>query len=392
MRNPNDLSLLIPLLEAESDEVRTAVRLAIMDYCPFLDEMLAQLEIDLSADQQFQLHLVQSDYMSKELSQVWRRILSDGCGLHRLEIVLDFMANMQVDEYPYQPIGRQLDQLVKEYRTHVAVPDVLELSRFLFETKGFAGARNDYDNPLNSNLCYVLNERRGIPIVLSSLLILVGRRLGLHIDGVNLPGHFLAKSVVGGNNLIIDCYNSGRILTAGELASLFFTPAVDFVDLLRRPPSLIEMARRLMKNLHNAYGRQGNIDKLHLVELLLKDIEPNEYPIRLAETEIASPTFSPGQIVRHKRYEYRGVVVAVDVHCLAEDEWYESNLTRPKRNQPWYHVLVDGSKATTYAAQSNLELDKTPSEVNHPLVPFFFLGFADGSYVRNNEPWYWKND
>ena len=99
------------------------------------------------------------------------------------------------------------------------------------------------------------------------------------------------------------------------------------------------------------------------------------------------PLFQPGQLVRHRRYGYRGVVVDFDLTCQASDEWYQSNQTQPKRNQPWYHVLVDQSGATTYPAQSSLLPDKDAQPIAHPLVDFFFSSFADGRYIRNSRPW-----
>ncbi len=100
-----------------------------------------------------------------------------------------------------------------------------------------------------------------------------------------------------------------------------------------------------------------------------------------------SRLFSPGDLVMHKRYHYRGVVVDFNLVCQADDGWYQSNQTQPDRDQPWYRVLVDGNSAITYAAQSSLESDDSDAPVVHPLVEVFFAGFTDGVYVRNDTPW-----
>ena len=97
--------------------------------------------------------------------------------------------------------------------------------------------------------------------------------------------------------------------------------------------------------------------------------------------------FLPGHLVRHRRYGYRGVVVAVDQVCAADENWYQSNQTRPDRDQPWYHVLVHESTQTTYAAQSSLMPDPIGGEINHPLLAEFFAGFAEGFYLRNERAW-----
>ena len=105
------------------------------------------------------------------------------------------------------------------------------------------------------------------------------------------------------------------------------------------------------------------------------------------EVSDAAAGFAVGQLVRHSSYDYRGVVVASDLTCRAEDDWYLANRTQPDREQPWYHVLVHGSHEVTYAAQSSLEADDSEAQVDHPLVSKFFSAFHDGRYVRNDNPW-----
>ena len=94
------------------------------------------------------------------------------------------------------------------------------------------------------------------------------------------------------------------------------------------------------------------------------------------------PLFAPGQLVRHRRYGYRGVVADFDMTCMAEESWYYANRTQPPRNQPWYHVLVDGSAVVTYAAQTSLEADEIEDPVEHPLLDTLFSHFENGRYER----------
>ena len=96
--------------------------------------------------------------------------------------------------------------------------------------------------------------------------------------------------------------------------------------------------------------------------------------------------FTRGELVRHRRYGYRAVVVDFDLQCQASEAWYATNQTQPPREQPWYHLLVDGAGHTTYAAETNLEPDDTGDPVVHPLLPHFFEAFEDGRYVRNDRP------
>ena len=107
----------------------------------------------------------------------------------------------------------------------------------------------------------------------------------------------------------------------------------------------------------------------------------------IAISHPSQPVFEPGQLVCHRRYGYRGVVVDRDESCKAGDEWYSKSQTQPDRNQPWYHVLVNGSSTCTYAASENLVADSSGLPIEHPLLPHFFSAFKDGIYVRNDEPW-----
>ena len=93
------------------------------------------------------------------------------------------------------------------------------------------------------------------------------------------------------------------------------------------------------------------------------------------------PKFTPGDLVRHVRYQYRGVVVAHDPKCMADEQWYQSNQTQPDRGQPWYHVLVDGAEQTTYVAERHLESDECSKPINHPLVRELCGEFIDGRYL-----------
>ena len=92
--------------------------------------------------------------------------------------------------------------------------------------------------------------------------------------------------------------------------------------------------------------------------------------------------FGPGQLVRHLRFGYRGVIVDVDATFQNTEEWYEQMArSRPPRDQPWYHVLVHDAEHSTYVAQRNLGPDESGEPINHPLVPELFEDFSDGRYA-----------
>lgn len=95
----------------------------------------------------------------------------------------------------------------------------------------------------------------------------------------------------------------------------------------------------------------------------------------------ATAIFGIGQIVGHKLFDYRGVIIDVDAHFQLDDDWYrEVALSRPPKDRPWYSILVDGQDGTTYVAERNLRADPSERPIDHPLVPAFFSGLKDGRY------------
>ncbi len=94
--------------------------------------------------------------------------------------------------------------------------------------------------------------------------------------------------------------------------------------------------------------------------------------------------FSVGQLIRHKRFDYRGVIVDVDPVFQLDEEWYEQVAqSRPPKDKPWYHVLVHQSEQMTYVAERNLEPDESGTPIRHPLLARFFDRFEDGRYASN---------
>jgi len=98
---------------------------------------------------------------------------------------------------------------------------------------------------------------------------------------------------------------------------------------------------------------------------------------------ITRTQFSVGELVHHRLFDYRGVIVDVDRNFQASEEWYEAVAkSRPPKHRPWYHVLVHGSDHMTYVAERNLEADDSLEPIRHPLLEQYFSAFDDGRYIR----------
>ena len=130
-------------------------------------------------------------------------------------------------------------------------------SRYLFDEQGFSGNSDDYYNQDNSYLHTVLKHRRGIPISLSSLYIILAQRLGLPIHGVGMPGHFLVKFDDGREIRVIDPFHKGRVLDREGCSQLLRGLGLSFDDRYLEPVTTHYILERTLKNLIGVYA-EGN--------------------------------------------------------------------------------------------------------------------------------------
>ena len=100
-------------------------------------------------------------------------------------------------------------------------------------------------------------------------------------------------------------------------------------------------------------------------------------------TKITRTRFAVGDLIHHRLFGYRGVIVDVDPKFQSTEEWYETVAkSRPPKDKPWYHVLVHGALHSTYVAERNLEPDESMDPIVHPLIRQVFTRFENGRYVR----------
>ena len=100
--------------------------------------------------------------------------------------------------------------------------------------------------------------------------------------------------------------------------------------------------------------------------------------------QITDAKFAVGQVIHHRLFDYRGVIVDVDPVFSGSDDWYNRVAkSRPPKDEPWYHILVDDGEHNTYVSERNLEPDDSMEAINHPLVDEIFEGFVDGAYIMN---------
>lgn len=164
-----------------------------------------------------------------------------------------------------------------------ALAHVQSLGAHLFETEAFSGNLTDYEDPRNSFLNDVIARRTGIPITLSIIYMHVGRRLGLWLEGVNFPGHFLVrcKGMLGdpapSEDIILDPFHGGIVLTERDCARLLAQHAGErarFDRGLLAPAFKAQILVRMLVNLKRAYAKTRAFARARDVSDLLLALEP----------------------------------------------------------------------------------------------------------------------
>ena len=101
---------------------------------------------------------------------------------------------------------------------------------------------------------------------------------------------------------------------------------------------------------------------------------------------IQKAKFSIGDIVKHKHFEFRGVIYDVDFEFNNSEEWYQSipKNVRPKKEQPFYHLLAENDEITyeAYVSEQNLCIDDSEEQIKHPLIEEIFSGKKGSSYFK----------
>ncbi len=142
------------------------------------------------------------------------------------------------------------------------------INRYLFEEIGFAGNNVQYDDPRNSYLNQVVDRKLGIPISLAVIQMEVTRRLGMPLDGISFPGHFLVRLPVDDGILVLDPYNKGRPVSADELRERASPhlggQAPDDQQLLQilAPATHRMILMRMLRNLKGLYLERGDWERV----------------------------------------------------------------------------------------------------------------------------------
>lgn len=179
------------------------------------------------------------------------------------------------DEYPHLD-PRQYEAQVRAHAAQVReaidgdahrTQKMRAINRHLFEEVGYAGNHDEYYDPRNSYLNEVLDRRLGNPISLALVQMEVARRVGLPLDGISFPGHFLVRLPVDDGMLVMDPFNRGRPLDVDELRQRARAhmggdaPDDDALSQILHPASHRAILVRVLRNLHGVYQERRDWER-----------------------------------------------------------------------------------------------------------------------------------
>lgn len=275
MADEDKLNSLLRLLDDDSPVVREALAREFAAYGPHLLEKLAHLPgpPDRAALARIKTLVAGHGRLVLRASwEAWMRDDAPDAGV-RLEAAMALIAEFQNGPGYTPSLAELLDGLADEFRRRGGTMDAETLARFLFKEKGLEGDRSNYYHPHNSNLVYVIEARRGLPISLACIYMLVGRRLGLDIGGCNWPNHFFARVATGRTVMLVDCFNGGRMLNRASFLKMQ-GPSREAAEAILDERAPVEaIVGRVLGNLVRAYQHIAHEANSRLMIELLRDME-----------------------------------------------------------------------------------------------------------------------
>lgn len=270
---------LMKLLDDEDPQVFAAVEKELLDngteVVSLLEEEKVNSELPVKKRIENLISKIHLDKLQREYDILLDFVSQPEFSLER---ALFLLARPLYPEIDFVEVESQLNELANELGRRISALDnpydtVQRVNDFFLVEMGFAGNSKDYYNPDNSVVHRVLKTRRGIPISLGMIYLLVGRRLNLPVYGVGAPAHFLVKFVLEGKEIYVDVFNGGKIMSRGDAEEFIGAMGFPFEPRFLKSSSDIEMLARTCRNLARAFSAADEQPKANVLMELSIEIE-----------------------------------------------------------------------------------------------------------------------
>ncbi|MDD5629767.1 MAG: transglutaminase-like domain-containing protein [Elusimicrobia bacterium] len=271
-----EIRSLVSLLDEEDPRNLDRIQRDILEVgapaLPFLDELRVSGAPDVTARadalaRRLHFHALQDDF--RRLAAASAPDLESGAWL---------VARFGYPDLDEAACRGRLDALAEQVRQALpADPSpaqaLQKLSSELFTVLGFCGNEKHYYDPDNSYLNRVIEQRRGIPVSLSVLYLIIARRLALPVYGVATPGHFLVGVRLGGVTSYLDAYNRGRIMTLADVQQMLAHGGYEFRPEFVAPATARDILARMLRNLISIYQKAAQADRAEMLSSLVEILQ-----------------------------------------------------------------------------------------------------------------------
>ncbi len=273
--NSSEIRSLIKLLDDDNEDIASVVKQKLLEAgveaIPFLEEVSETAPSLLRERIQVVVHELAVIQTRGQLEEVVQNQTGD-IDLEQGVILLARYGypgeNLRWCSETLDELSRELDSKLD---TRYEPADILStLATFFAVDKGFRGEIEDYYNPENSYINRVLEKRTGLPITLCSIYLLVARRLNIPLSGVGMPGHFLLKYDVGENEIFLDPFRGGKLLSRKDCREFLELTGLGFRDEYLQTVNNQEILERIIRNLMLAYRQKGEVQRLPTLQEFLE--------------------------------------------------------------------------------------------------------------------------
>ncbi|MEZ0261709.1 MAG: SirB1 family protein [Alphaproteobacteria bacterium] len=203
-----------------------------------------------------------------------------------LALALMFLPGVRPERYRNH-LKKLGDHLEEEYQARLRLKEkdtlalrVACLLKIVHESHGYEGDEKTYDDIQNANLIRVIERRKGLPIALGIIYIVLARRMGWTLDGLSFPGHFLVRMEAGSERVILDPFRKGLEMNAAELRNLLKSIAGKGAELSHNYYAAVssrDMLIRLENNLKKRLIESEEYAQAVIVLEAMEALAPDEY-------------------------------------------------------------------------------------------------------------------
>jgi regulator of sirC expression with transglutaminase-like and TPR domain len=280
--NNNEIKALVSLLDDEDKEIQIHVEQKIISLgdaiIPFLEEEWEN-NLNLGVQKRIEdlIHLLQFESLKAKLRQ-WKEE-----GQQDLLEGMWLVATYQYPDLSLEKLKRELEQIYYdawlEFRSNIHPFDQVKiLNSIMFSKLKFAANTKNFHSPSNCMLNIVLDSKRGNPISLCVVYMLVANKLKMPVYGVNLPNLFVLTYKTNESQFYINVFSKGIIFSKSDIDKYIAQLNLPTSDIFYQPCSTIDIIKRVLRNLIISFEKTSDTDKVQEIKQLLHVIsdEPGD--------------------------------------------------------------------------------------------------------------------